>query len=127
MSADEHLSTASVLHTLEARAFSGMERLMAYVARDAQAPIISLLSFDIQKESHSLLPVEFMVRRGAVVFDLIADDALVVVMNPYDEALRQQVQAKVGKPCHFFISLPAEFDAAIARITEAAEEPQPSA
>lgn len=121
MSADDHLSTASVLHTLEARAFSGMERLMGYVARDAQTPIISLLSFDIQKEAHSLLPVDFMIRRGAVVFDLLADDALVVVMNPYDEALREQVQMKVGKPCHFFISLPAEFDSAIGKITEAAE------
>ncbi len=124
MSADDHLSTASVLHTLEARAFSGMERLMGYVARDAQTPIVSLLSFDIQKETHSLLPTEFIIRRGAVVFDLIADDALVVVMNPYDEALREQVQARVGKPCHFFISLPAEFDAAVARIAESAEGAQ---
>lgn len=118
MSADDHLSTASVLHTLDARAFSGMERLMGYVARDAQTPIISLLSFDIQKEAHGLLPMEFMIRRGAVVFDLIGDDALVVVMNPYDEALRAQVQEKAGRPCHFFLALPAEFDAAISKIGE---------
>ena len=91
---------------------------MGYVARDAQTPIISLLSFDIQKEAHGLLPMEFMIRRGAVVFDLIGDDALVVVMNPYDEALRAQVQEKAGRPCHFFLALPAEFDAAISKIGE---------
>ena len=122
MSADDHLSTASVLHTLDARAFSGMERLMGYVSRDAQTPIISLLSFDIQKEAYGLLPMEFMVRRGAMVFDLMGDDALVAVMNPYDEALREHVQAATGRACHFFITLPAEFDAAIGKVGEAASE-----
>jgi hypothetical protein len=122
MSADDHLSTASVLHTLDARAFSGMERLMGYVTRDAQTPIISLLSFDIQEEAYGLLPIEFIVRRGAMVFALMGDDALVAVMNPYDETLREQVQAKVGRPCHFFISLPSEFDAVIGKVVEAAAE-----
>jgi len=122
MSADDHLSTASVLHTLDARSFSGMERLMGYVARDSRTPIVSLSSFDIPAEARSLLPTEFMIRRGAVVFDLIGDDALVAVMNPYDDALREQVQSEVGRPCHFFISLPAEFDAAVSNSGEEEEE-----
>ncbi len=121
MSADDHLSTASVLHALDARAFSGMERLMGFVARDARTPIVSLLSFEIPSEVHGLLPLEFMIRRGAIVFDLIGDDALVAIMNPYDESLQQQVEAEAGRPCHFYISLPSEFDAAIGKMGKTGE------
>ncbi|MBT3194361.1 MAG: hypothetical protein HN341_17585 [Verrucomicrobia bacterium] len=118
MSTEEHLSTISVLHALSARAFSGMERLMGYVARGAKTPIVSLESFDIPAEAHSLLPLEFAIRRGAIVYGLLAEDALVVVMNPYDSALREQVSTLLGKTCHFFISAPVGFDDAIARIRE---------
>lgn len=118
MSTEEHLSTISVLHVLSARAFSGMERLMGYVARDAKTPIVSLDSFDIPAETASLLPLEFIIRRGAVVYGLLAEDALVVVMNPYDAALREQVESLLGRTCHFFISSPVEFDNTTAKIRE---------
>ena len=113
MAASEHLVTVSVLHALEHRTFSGMDRLMGYVARDTKSPIVSLQSFDIPEECSSLLPLEFCIRHGAVVYDLIAGDALVVVMNPHDQALRKLVEDQLGRPCHFFISPPAEFDAVL--------------
>ncbi len=121
MSTGDHLSTVSVLHVLENRAYSGMERLMGRVARDAGTPIVSLQSFAIPSDVQSLLPLEFVIRRGILVFDLIADDALVVVMNPYDKALREHVEAQLGCMCHFFISSPLEFDDAVVRIREASE------
>ena len=121
MSTAGHLSTVSVLHVLENRAYSGMERLMGGLARDAGTPIVSLQSFEIPSNVQSLLPLEFVVRRGVLVFDLIADDALVVVMNPYDKALREHVAAQLGRMCHFFITSPLAFDDAVTRIREASE------
>ncbi len=118
MTADGHLSTISVLHCLEARAFGGMERVMGFVARDVKVPIVTLPLFDIKESAYSLLPIDFMIRRGVIVYDLIGDDALVVVMNPVDQALRRQVESKLKKVCHYYISLPAEFDAVIRRISE---------
>jgi len=118
MSAEDHLSTISVLHTLTARAFSGLERLMVSVSLAAKTPIISLQSFDIPAEACRLLPVEFMIRRGVIIFGLIGNEALVAVMNPYDQTLREQVETQTRRPCHFFLALPAEFDAAIAKTGE---------
>jgi len=118
MTADGHLSTVSVLHCLEARAFSGMERVMGFIATDTKVPVITLPLFDIQDATHRLLPIDFMIRRGVTVFDLIGDDALVVVMNPVDRALRRQIELLLKKKCHYYIALPAEFDAVIQRIGE---------
>lgn len=120
MSADDHLSTISVLHTLEARAFNGLDRLMEFVSRDTRTPIVSLLSFDLQPAATNLLPMEFIIRRGALVYGLLADDALVVLMNADDPGLRREIESYLGKTCHFFMTLPSEFDLAIASTREKA-------
>ncbi len=108
-----HLSTISVLHALDARAFGGMERVMDFIARDTKVPIISLESFHIKEKVFNLLPLDFIIKRGAMVYDLIADDALVVVMNPVDSALRRLIESKLKKVCHYYVALPADFDAVI--------------
>jgi len=116
MAADGHLSTISALHVLEAQAFSGMERLMGFVARDSKAPIVSLPLFDIPEDLRGVLPVDFMIRHGVIVYGLLADDALVVVMNPLNMELRQYVESKLNRRCHFYISMPSEFDDVIRSI-----------
>ena len=113
MATDGHLSTISVLHVLEARAFGGMERVMGFVAGNLNVPVVSLPLFDIPDEAKVLLPFEFMVRRGVLVFDFIAGDALVVVMNPLNNNLRSQIESMLKRKCHYYIALPAEFDDAV--------------
>lgn len=116
LSIDGHLSTVSVLHALEGRAFSGMERVMGFVSREAKTPIISLQSFDLQPVAVALLSREFAIRRGALVFELLKDDALVAVMNPFDLSLRADIERTTGRACHFFMTLPRDFDAAVASL-----------
>jgi len=114
LSIDKHLSTVSVLHVLDGRAFAGMERVMGYVSRESKTPIISLAAFELQPETASMLSAEFVIRRGALVFGLLKDDALVAVMNPFDHSLRADVEKATGRACHFFMAVPGEFDAAVA-------------
>ena len=116
LSVDGHLSTVSVLHVLEGRAFSGMERVMGFVSREAKTPIISLQSFDSHTGTAALLSREFMIRRGALVFDLLKEDALVAVMNPFDRTLRADIEKATGRACHYFMVLPRDFDAAVAAV-----------
>ena len=113
MASDRHLSTVSVLHVLHAQAFGGMERVMAYVAEHMRVPIISLKSFSIPDGAKTLLPLEFAIRNGAVVFDFIGNDALVAVMNPVNSRLKRQIAAKLQRKCHFYITLPEDLDAVI--------------
>jgi len=116
LSIDGHLSTVSVLHALDGRAFSGMERVLGFISREANTPIISLQSFELQQVAAALLPRVFTIRRGALVFDLLKDDALVVVMNPFDQTLRADVVKVTGRDCHFFMTPPRDFDAAVATL-----------
>ncbi len=118
LSIDGHLSTVSVLHALEGRAFSGMERVMGYVSRESKTPMVSLQSFELQPATSTLLPKTFVIRRGAVVFDLLKEDALVAVMNPFDRTLRSDVEKATGLTCHFFMALPRDFDAVVASLPD---------
>ena len=120
MSASDSNATISVLHVLEARASKNLEKIAGFVSRECLTPIISLSSFELQPSVVSLLPMDFMVRRGAIVFELLGANALVVVMNPYNKQLRQDIEAATGKRCHFFLALSSDFDQAIAKLVQGA-------
>ncbi len=123
MSAGEGNATISVLHALELRAFKNLERLMLAVSKETGAPIITLSLFDIQHAAITALPPEFVTRRGAVVFDFAGNEALVAVMNPHDPKLRKSVAAILKRTCHFFMTLPSEFDLVATRARELAAKP----
>ena len=118
MSAGDSVATISVLHVLEARGFKTLEKIIASLVEACQTPFVSLSNFDLTTDAAVLVPQEFIVRRGAMVFDLLGHDALAVVMNPYDKQLRKDVEALAGRKCHFYLTLPSDFD----RAAEKAEE-----
>lgn len=126
MSASETMSTVSVLHVLEARGFKNLERILGYLSKQCGTPLISLAMFDFPTEAVSLMPMDFMVRRGALIFELIGNDALAAVMNPYDKQLRKDVEAVTGKHCHFFLTLPKEFDQALEKMSAVESETRPA-
>lgn len=118
MSVAEGADTVSVLHVLEARSHRGLDRILVRAAEECGTPIVSLSCFDVQAASEAVLPMAFMLRRGALVFELIGNHALVVVLNPYDDQLRRDVETLTAKPCHFYLALPSEFDEALTRLSD---------
>lgn len=116
MSASDAADTISVFHALAFRASKNLERSMGFVVQDCGSPIINLASFGFPMEAMVMLPIDFMVRRGVLVFDFIGQDALVAIMNPYNLQLRSDVESLTGRKCHFFICLPSDFDQAVSRI-----------
>lgn len=125
MSTSESDHTISVLHVLDARGISGLERIMAYVSEQANTPLVSLASYDLSLDTIKILPLAFMRARGAFVFEMIGDDALIAVMNPFDKQLQEDIENTVGRGCHFYTCHPAEFDTAVNKAKEilaAAEE-----
>ena len=117
LSVQQGKGTVSVLHILEGRKFRNLEKIIAKLTKDCGTPFVSLANFELRHDVASLLPLEFVVRRGALIFDLLGRDALVVVMNPYDRGLQAQIVEKTGRRCHFFVTLPSEFDAAVEKLT----------
>jgi len=122
MSAGDSSATISVLHVLEARGFKHLEKVVAYLAENCTTPFVSLSNFELTWEAASIVPREFMLKRGAMVFDVIGRDALAVVMNPYDKQLRKDVETLAGRRCHFYITLPTDFDKACETTQELAAE-----
>ena len=106
--------TLSILHVLESQTFPRMERLLAFVSKDLATPLIDLSLFDVQKDAASVLPAKFMRARGVLVFETIGStDALVVLMNPYHDNLREEIEKGMGRKCHFFMAYPNDFDKAL--------------
>jgi hypothetical protein len=119
MSASDSASTVSVLHALEFGEFKGLERLLLAVSKEYGAPIMTLSLFNIPEDVSSSLPRDFMIRRGALVFEFIGDDALVVVMNPSDKQLQKRIESLTKRKCHFYMALPTEFDRELAKLVDA--------
>jgi hypothetical protein len=119
MSSTAERGTVSLLHALESRAFNKMERLMTYVASDQSVPVIRLDLFEVPLDAARVLPMQFTRGRGVLVFETIGrTDALVVVLNPYDEELRKELEEAIERRCHYYMTLPSHFDAAVGDLAE---------
>ena len=110
MSAKKAGMPVTVLHVLSDRAFKRLERILTYMARSMETPLLALSSFELQREECLLLPVDFSRRRAAVVFGALGHDLLVAVLNPLDLELRRDVQALTRRACHFYLVSPADYD-----------------
>ncbi|HBA85857.1 MAG TPA: hypothetical protein DCZ95_17375 [Verrucomicrobia bacterium] len=106
----------SVLHVLQDRAFKNMEKVLKFLVKDSGMPVVSLTSFEIPKEAAALLPINYTMHRGAMVFDQISRDLLVAVLNPYDAVLQADVKRITGKACHFYLSTASEYDIALEKL-----------
>lgn len=68
--------------------------------------------FQFTDEVKALLPIPFVRVRGAFPFAKLGSTAIVALLNPADEKLREEVEALAGCPCLFFLAHPAHLDAA---------------
>ena len=111
----------SVLHALEATNHRNLDEILSFMSRTSRLPYLSLSAFTMRPELVPLLPSDFIQARGALVFDMLSDDLLVAVLNPFSESLRREVQARTGKSCHFYLVRAAEFDLAFRKLKESQE------
>lgn len=118
MSAGDSVATISVLHVLEARGFKTLDRIITYLAEQCSTPFVSLLNFELMPDPAAILPMEFAVKRGALIFELLGHDALAVIMNPFDKQLRKDVELLADRKCHFYLTMPSEFDKAVEKAAE---------
>ena len=106
----------STLHVLQDRNHPGFNDILAFVSSACNLPILALANFDIQPAPAALLPLEFCIKRGAIVFEFMGNDALVAILNPYDTQLPRDLEDLTGKTCHRYLVTPADFDAALVKI-----------
>jgi hypothetical protein len=118
--------TLSILHVLHDRANRNIDQILTFSSKDSGAPIIPLALFDVQSYTYEMLPEKFVVRFGAIVFDLMGRDALVAILNPYNKSLRAQIEQQTGKRCHFFLTTPGDFDATLEKMAKMKQATPPA-
>jgi hypothetical protein len=109
----------TVLHVLHDRTFKNLDKVLTFLSSQSGLPIVSLSNFELQKDTFKLLPEDFMMHRGAIVFELMGRDALVAILNPYDTELRKDVESLTGKPCHFYMVSAESYDNCLGNIRAA--------
>lgn len=109
----------TVLHVLQDRTFKNLDKVLAFLSSQSGLPILSLSNFELQRETYKLLPEDFMMHRGAIVFDLMGRDALAAILNPYDMELRKDVEAITGKKCHYYLVSAESYDKCLSSIRAA--------
>ena len=101
----------SALHTLHDRQFRGLDAILAFLCRDAKIALIPIHAFEpVVGGAATLLTPEECQRWSAAPFDLLGPEALVAVMNPYDEALRRAIRERLNRPCRFYLTTPADWE-----------------
>lgn len=125
-SANTALITTSTLHVLHEKRHPQLYDILSFTSLNTRVPLISLIHFEIQPECVNILPLEFSIRRGAVVFELMDDDILTAILNPYDEQLALDIEAITGKQAHFYLVEPLEFDSAIEKTKSMLESESPT-
>lgn len=119
MSAQSDDLTISLLHVLESRNIGDIEKHLGVLSDKCGTPIISLDNFEVTLETVLALSVNFVIARGALVFDYVGSEPLVVILNPYDSDIKNEVKELLGgKTCHFFITQPSQFDRRVERVKE---------
>ena len=113
---EPHRGPISALHALLGRDEVPMEKVMATIVVDSGVPLVALTNFDLEPETVTLLPMDFVTRHAVIPFETLGDDTLVALLNPYDELLRTEVLNRVNKRCHFYMTTPEDFDAALGSI-----------
>ncbi|MCA1809805.1 MAG: hypothetical protein ABR497_11670 [Kiritimatiellia bacterium] len=109
-------SPISTLHVLHDRNYPGLSEIMGFTSESCNIPIISLSNFDLPDDIGRLLPLDFVIQRGALIFETMGTDSLVAIMNPYDDQLSMDIEGITGKPCFLYLVAPYDFDNALNKI-----------
>ena len=109
----------TVQHVLNDRGMSNQDRVIEFLCQDSTLPLITIMDFDIDAPTYSLLSMDFLEQRGAIVFDVLANDAMVAILNPYNYELRDEVEKHLKRKCHFFLVKADDYDQKLTKIRDA--------
>ncbi len=123
MSAGPESHAVSLLHALESSHHKRLESILAYISQASRAPFVSLACFSMRADLLPFLGNEFIVARGALVYEIMGKELLVGLLNPLNATTRDAVTKLTGRTCHFYTVRASEFEEAHKRLRESAANP----
>ena len=110
----------SVQHVLYDRNFSNQEKVLAFMSTDSGIPFVHLSMFEFDRSKFTALSSEFAIHKGAMVFEQMGKEYLVAILNPNNPELRNEIEASIGHPCHFYLTSAQDYDSYLMRSRQAA-------
>lgn len=110
----------TVLHVLNDRGFTQMNRVMSHISSRAGVPYVNLASYELNESLAGVMPLRVSIRDGAIPFSFLGNDLLIGVLNPFNSAVQEKVESLTGHRCHAYLVGPDEYDAALARLKKLA-------
>ncbi len=104
--ATDHPVLISALALLDEQHPELTEQVMAAMQRASEIPPIPLELFELSPAAMQALSPNFVHVKGALPFAALGDEVLVALLNPLNPALREEIVARAGRPCHFFLAHP---------------------
>ena len=115
----------STLSEIEKENTATAEAAAASLADETGTPPIPLEAYTIDDELAQTLPDSIVRVRGVLPFAKIGNTLLIATLNPFDDALKQQIESAAGAPCRFFLAHPRTMETTLDRLfAEEAINPQ---
>lgn len=115
----------STLSEIEKENSATAEAVAAFLADETGAPPIPLEAFPAAGELSQNLPDSIVRVRGVLPFAQLGNTLLVATLNPFDDALKKQVESAAGAPCRFYIANPRTMETMLDKIFSEAILDQP--
>lgn len=106
----------STLSEIEKEDTATAEIAAASLADETGVPPIPLEAYMIDNDLAQTLPDSIVRVRGVLPFAKLGNTLLVATLNPFDDALKQQVESAAGAPCRFFLANPRTMETTLERI-----------
>ena len=116
----------STLSEIEKESTATAEAASAFLADEVGAPPIPLEAFPAVKELSQTLPDSIVRVRGVLPFAKLGNTLLVATLNPFDDALKKQVESAAGAPCRFYIANPRTMETTLDRLFSEATLDEPA-
>lgn len=101
---------STVMHVIAERGMRCQEKALEFLIEQSGLPYVSLASFQTPESVQEWLAPEFSRHRAALVFGSVGPSALVALVNPFNQRLKQDVSAFIQRPCHFFLTSPNQYN-----------------
>ena len=115
----------SVLHVLNDRGFTQMNRIMNYMSSRSGVPCMNLAGYELTETLATALPFELPAHDGALPFAFLGEDILVAVLNPFNHMLVDKIESIGGNRCHTYLVAPEDYDLALGRLRALAGQVSP--
>jgi tetratricopeptide (TPR) repeat protein len=105
----------SLVQLLVNEQMATLDDVLTWLIDKSALPYVPLSTYDVDRDVACLLPLDICLQCCIAPFDLISRSVLIATANPFDQAVRKQVEAMLDYSIFWYVTSPAEIMTALRR------------